>query len=470
MKYYLPGLLFAILLRFVPNVSAQTIISNKLFSFGSYGRVGAGFSPDIEGNIGRSFNLNGMGSIGGRMEEADYVELIGALHFNPVIYSHDTTSINVQARVAMYSSKGQLIGNVPSTGYGGVAFALPELYAEANHIAGSDWSAWMGAKFFRGDDIHIADHYYFDDHSSQGLGIIFKSTTFSILFPGTVDTSSSVPPNFYVNIVDGTERLGLRGRSMLILEHVIPFDSARQKIKLLGEYHRLAAASEQDTVSILNYPAAGGWVLGVKHSISIRTKMKGSFNQSSVRYGRGIANGDDGGNSRTWLTYGAPDLSTNKFNNAYCLSLAEHLLLNVSPRYSVNGYAIYTMSHGAADSSHKAPDYFGREIFNRKSEYAVGIRNFWYVKNWFHLLTEVHYANRKDGDQQAAAMLKFSIVPTIVPTAQADPWARPHFRLIYSIAKYNQFAADNLYSPFLQEIGPVKWGQYIGIRAEWWIF
>lgn len=470
MKYYLPGLLFAIWLLCLPNVSAQTTISNKLFSFGSYGRVGAGFSPDIEGNIGRSFNLNGMGSVGGRMEEADYVELIGALHFSPVIYSHDTTSINVQARVAMYSGKGQLIGNVPSTGYGGVAFALPELYAEANHIAGSDWSAWIGAKFFRGDDIHIADHFYFDDHSSQGLGVIFKNTTFSILFPGTVDTSSSVPPNFYVNIVDGTERLGLRGRSMLILEQVIPFDSARQKIKLLGEYHRLADASGQDTISILNYPAAGGWVLGVKHIINIRTKMNGSFNQSSVRYGYGIANGDDGGNSKTWLTYGAPDLTTNKFNNAYCLSLAEHLLLNVSPRYSFNGYAIYTLNHGAADSSNKAPDYFGREIFNRKSEYAVGIRNFWYIKKWFHLLTEVHYASRTDGDQQAATMLKFSIVPTLVPSAKADPWSRPHFRLIYSIAKYNQFASDNLYSPFLQEIGHVEWGQYIGIRAEWWLF
>jgi hypothetical protein len=37
--------------------------------------VGAGFSPAIQGNIGRSLNLNGMGSIGGRMEEADTLNL-----------------------------------------------------------------------------------------------------------------------------------------------------------------------------------------------------------------------------------------------------------------------------------------------------------------------------------------------------------------------------------------------------------
>src|SRR4249919_2111488 len=93
-------------------------VTNKHFSFGSYGRVGAGFSPAIQGNIGKSLNLNGMGSIGGRMEEADYVELLTALHFKTENDKNDTTLINVQARIAMYSSKGQLIGNVSSTSYG----------------------------------------------------------------------------------------------------------------------------------------------------------------------------------------------------------------------------------------------------------------------------------------------------------------------------------------------------------------
>ena len=109
-----------------------------MFSFGSYGRVGAGFSPAIEGNIGRSLNLNGMGSIGGRMEEADYVELLAALHFKPEVLQRDTTIINVQARMALYSGKGQLIGNVSSSNsYGRVTLALPELYAEALNIMGS---------------------------------------------------------------------------------------------------------------------------------------------------------------------------------------------------------------------------------------------------------------------------------------------------------------------------------------------
>ncbi|HEX3078989.1 MAG TPA: hypothetical protein VHQ04_00940, partial [Puia sp.] len=66
------------LLTLLTNLSFAQTTTNKFFSFGSYGRVGVGISPNITGNVGRPFNLNGMGSIGGRMEEADYVELITA--------------------------------------------------------------------------------------------------------------------------------------------------------------------------------------------------------------------------------------------------------------------------------------------------------------------------------------------------------------------------------------------------------
>src|SRR3954470_21531876 len=140
-------ILYSALLSIYFEVSFSQTTTNKIFSFGSYGRVGAGVSPGITGNIGHSFNLNGMGSIGGRMEEADYVELIAALHFKAEGH-RDTTLINVQARMALYSGKGQLIGNVSSSStYGGITLALPELYAEALNIRGSKWSAWIGAKF-----------------------------------------------------------------------------------------------------------------------------------------------------------------------------------------------------------------------------------------------------------------------------------------------------------------------------------
>ena len=109
-------------------------------------------------------------------------------------------------------------------------------------------------------------------------------------------------------------------------------------------------------------------------------------------------------------------------------------------------------------------------LFNQKTDLSLGARGTWYVTDWFHLLHEFDLAWRKDGTQDVAQMTKFTVAPTLVPGAQRDVWARPHFRLVYSIAHYNKFAADNLYSAYLAQSGSRSWGHYIGIKAEWWIW
>src|SRR6186713_2648283 len=297
----------------------QAVTNNKHFSIGSYGRVGIARGDDIQ--YPRSLNLNGMGSIGGRMEEADYFELATALHFAPVGKTADTTSITIQSRMALYTTQGQIIGNVTSKSYGGITAALPELFAEARNIMGSPWSVWVGARFFRGDDIHIIDHFYFDDHSSQGFGIQYKNTQFSIMFPGAVDTASSLPPYFYLNIVNGTPVLGLRNRSVYILEHTIPIKTGY--VKLMAEYHRLFKGTLSDTTTSSNYPADHGYVLGVKYKKNITTTLPGSYYDAGVRFGEGIANGGDGGASKTFLTYGGPNLNTQKFKSAWSLAITQ---------------------------------------------------------------------------------------------------------------------------------------------------
>ena len=442
------------------------VISNKRFSLGSYGRAGIARGDNIQ--YPRSLNLNGMGSIGGRMEEADYFELAAALHFAPVSAGPDTTKITVQVRFAFYTTQGQIIGNVTSNSFGGITVALPELFAEARNINGSPWSVWVGARFFRGDDIHVIDHFYFDDHSTQGFGVQRKNTQFSIMFPASVDTTSSVPPYFYLNIVNGTPVLGLRNRAVYILEHVVPVQDGY--IKLMGEYQKLASGTLEDTTTNSNYPSDYGYVLGLKYKKNIATSLPGSFYDASIRYGKGIANGGDGGGSRTFLTYGGPNLRTQDFRNAWSVAVTGSLLWNVSASYSLNPYVIFTKSRGASDSLNMSEDYNGRLLFNRKTDFAVGARATWYIKDWLHLLHELNFASRKDGTQDPAQMVKFSIAPTIVPNGKRDVWSRPHFRLVYSVAHYNKFAADNLYSPYLAQTGSKRWGHYFGVKTEWWLW
>src|SRR5678815_4731115 len=81
------------------------VVISKNFSIGGYGRVGIARGDKIQ--YPRSLNLNGMGSVGGRMEEADYFELATALRFAPVTGSVDTTNITVQTRLALYTTQGQ---------------------------------------------------------------------------------------------------------------------------------------------------------------------------------------------------------------------------------------------------------------------------------------------------------------------------------------------------------------------------
>lgn len=442
---------------------SQVVITNTNFSMGTTGRIGIGMSPNGEGMQWKPLNLSGQGSLAGRMEQYDYMDLLPAIHFTPKSERKDTTSVTFQVRLGMYSQNGQFMGNVSSRSPEGLTFILPETYVEAKNIMGSDWSAWVGVRFRRYDDIHICDYFYFDDHSAQGAGFSYKNTEFAVYMPSSSDSSGVYPYNYQVT-VEGATNPAIRQRMVFVGEHTMKLNKSNS-IKLLGEYHYVSENSENTDYS---YPSDYGWVLGAKLNSAISTKISGSFNQFAVRFGSGIANGGDNGNTWTWATYGAPN-EKGKYTGAYSLAVVEHFLLNLHKNFSINGYGIYTNSKGGASSSHKATFFDKREIYNRKTDFVVGARTMYYAKKWLHLINEVHYATRKDGNDPTASMWKFSFAPTIVPLGKKNAWCRPHIRLVMSAAKYNDYAKNNHYSPYLQ-LNNNSWGTYIGIKTEMWLF
>lgn len=457
----------AILLLISQVTYAQIVITNKKFSFGTTGRIGAGYSPNADGKTGRQLNLNNQGSLGGRMDQGDYVDFLPAFHFTPVAGgdSARSTKIDMQARLSFYSG-GTFLGNVDTKSNQGMIVALPEAFVEARNIMGSDWDVWAGSRWLRYDDIHIADYFYFDDHSATGWGVKHKNTRFSMFFPAVIDTAASnSTPYSYTNIISGAKNLIYRQREVFVLEHTIPFKN--NSLKLMAEFHHV---DETGKNAVEQYPADNGWVIGAKLNTGIKTLLPGSLNQFSVRYGSGIANGGDNGNTQTWRTYGAPDAQTQTYKGAYSFTAVEHVLFNLSNRWSLNGYAVFTASKGGSDSNNKAVDYYKREIFNRKSEFNTGVRATYYFNNWFHILTELHYGVRKNGTQDPASMVKLVLAPTIVPTAERSVWARPHIRLIAELSRYNDEAMKTLYSPFLLHSGAKRYGTYLGVRTEWWVF
>jgi len=444
------------------------------FSIGSYGRVGVDWSFENGGSIGRRLNLNNMGSIGGRLEEQDYLEVAPIFHFKP-FQDDDPTLIKVQTRFSVYSRSLSLFGNSSTSSLGGLTIALPEIYAEASQINGKDLSVWIGSRFDRNGEVQIADHFYFDDHSGQGFGIGYKNTRFSSVFVSSTDTTSDVPPYFYLNIGDGVANIALRQRVVFVLEQDFQIVDG-QVLTGMFEYHRMGDAQNDakpepydESGIILNYPSDYGLVFGLKLQSVISKTNASSFNHFSIRYGSRIANGGDGGHSKTWMTYGAPDLEALNFAGAYSLSLVDEIKFDITEQNNLNAYLIYTKSKGAADSNHKATTFLGREIYNRKHDFSVGFRDVHFIGAKFHLISEFHYSQRKDGENDTYAMQKVSLAPTFVPTGERTTGARPHFRFVWSLAHYNKAAKENLYSPYLQFVGQKNWGYYFGVKMEWWI-
>ncbi|MDW7691826.1 carbohydrate porin [Flammeovirgaceae bacterium SG7u.111] len=460
----------ALMLLAVP-LYAQPIAVNNItqnFTFGSYGRIGASWTPENLSSIGRRLNLNNMGSIGGRMEEQDYLEFAAGYHMKPVV-AGDSVQINIQLRTSVYSRSLSLFGRSSTSSAGGLTIALPEMYLEAKDIFRKGLNMWIGARLYRGPDLHMADYWYFNDHSGQGFGIEYKKNRFHMNFVSETDTSSNVPPYFYVNIKTGTPSLELRERVVMTYERDIT-PNKDNLITLLGEFHRLSDPGQTnigDTL-VIDYPADFGWVLGARHQRTLNGFLPGSFNHFSVRYGKRIANGGDGGNSQTFLTFGAPDFDTDDFERAYSWHIVEQVLLNLTKKFSLNAYGIYNQSRGAAPTKGESETYFGRKVFNYKEDLTFGVKGVNYISDYFHWQTELHYSQRKDGEQDWYRMWKLSLVPTVAVRGERSVWSRPHLRFIYSLARYNDLARDNLYSPYLGLVGAEKWGHYFGVRAEWW--
>jgi maltoporin len=229
-----------------------------------------------------------------------------------------------------------------------------------------------------------------------------------------------VPPYFYLNIKTGCPSLALRGRWLYALEQDIQLNQKNQ-LTLLGEYHRLQDATDEDlpdSLDYLNYPGDFGWVIGFRINTLMPNMLEGSYNNFAVRYGARIANGGDGGLSRTYLTFGAPNLETESFEKAYSWAIVNNTLLNFSDKVSLQSYLIYTNSKGAAASNNEAPTYFGKYIFNKKEDFTIGGRLTNYITDKFHFLSELHYSQRRDGTQPLYTTVKAGIYPSFVPTGE----------------------------------------------------
>ncbi len=443
-------LLPALVLSVAPSSASASLLADRL-ELVMYGRVGAAWTPSGRYIQGRTFNLTGS-PIGGRFEEGDYFEPTVKLHLLEKKEDPEAAYVDVVMTPSMFAANGLFAGVFSNRFSQTLQIELFQAYVEAGNVLLPRLRVWAGARFYRGADVHIADYYYFNNLTSQGAGIAYGPLDVAMLL------QTSATGSQYNFDVDGDGRLDLRRQRTVFVGQYVHKVDAGHSFHFLGELHllpglraRVADGTEREL------PSDFGWVLGAKAHLDLGN---GSFNDLALRYGSRIANGGRAG-GQTWDTFGLPSLN-GQFTNAAGVEVVDHFLYNVSSLLSLNAYGILQWNQGSSGLR-----------TDKSLNFAVGARSTLYLHDNFHLINEATYQGLRPGGGPLATATKLSIVPTFVPTGERSVWARPHFRLIYTIAFYDQNAREALTAPYLQTVAAgvasvPSVGHFIGTRAEWW--
>ncbi|MCU0417712.1 MAG: carbohydrate porin [Cytophagaceae bacterium] len=426
------------------------------FSLSSYGRLGISTSLRNE-QYGVRLNLLNQGSIGGRHEENDYIEVAGTAHISQLMQLPRTApNIQLILRWQFFSGSNTLI-------FSNTQSVLGEAYILVDSIATKKqryFSLWMGQRYYRYHYSPITDYFYFNNSTAQGVGIAFTKLKVALL---TV-VPQNTPGSPYGDILAPDFQ-----RIMANIQYRIPLAN-RSYLDVLGEVHS-HVLKIIDSIGFTYTPPDIGWVIGALWYTPMSERHSNSI---SLRYGAGIANGpgDDNWSSRTYVTYGNPN-DKGLYAGAYGINIVDQWKYKATDKYEVEAYAIYRYAQGAAKPTYL--ESFTRE--NKKQDVSLGLRHTYFISDRVHLLSEVHWQTRQYvtaldsvGQDKAlgwAQMTKVSIIPTFVPTGKRDAAARPHIRLVYSIAFYDTTARTYQLSDYLRSHPDKKVGMYLGIKTEW---
>jgi maltoporin len=442
----------ALLSQAVPARAQADLLSERV-QFSMYGRVGLGWTPSGEFIHGRTLNLTGS-SIGGRLEEGDYLEPSVKVHLLKPGATAEAAYADAVVTPAMWAKNGLYIGVTSNRFDETLEVELGEAYVTAGNVLAPGLKFWGGERFYRGTNVYLADYWYYNNLSAQGAGVQYGPLDVAVL----LQTSGTDRMYNLDDDGDGVDDGAMdvrRQRTVLVGQYTQALP-AGHSAQLLTELHVLPRATAEATMDGEEraLPSDHGWVVGLKGHLDLG---HGSFSDLSVRYGARIANGGRGG-APTWVTFGDPG-EDGRYEGALGIEVVEHALVNVSPLLALNGYGVLHYGEGGSGAR---DDKF--------TDYAVGAQSTLFLHDQFHLVNEASYQGYRlgDGDPFGNAV-KLSIAPTLVPGGKRDVWARPHLRIFYTVAFYDDEAVDKLYSPYLQTVGPESVGHYLGTRVEWWM-
>ena len=383
----------------------------QALDFNGYVRSGVGESTASESQA--CFQLPGAASkfrLGNECEQ--YAEL--GLRQN-LFTMDDGSVLSVEGMAALYNE----YDHTPKfTGDHGFA-RLVQAYAEWSNIAAlNNGSLWAGRRFYKRNDIHISDFYYWNQ-SATGAGIEnveIGGLQYSYAFSRKDSVFQENYPNRHDFNVGG-------------------FDTNPD-----GEL--------QFGVSYIADPDRGdsnsGWSVTAQHE---QIGFLGGSNTFAVQYGEGPGTG---------LGY-TGDVTLDE--SAKSWRVVEFFDWQVTPRFGGQFQVVYQKDkrQGGGDQ-----DWI-----------SLGVRPVYALTEEFKLVAEVGH-DQIDAEAGTRKLTKFTIAPTWSPAGPGF-WARPEFRLYYTYAQWNDAAqeAANLMAAgsALSEtgaFGTAQHGSNFGVQVEYW--
>lgn len=420
------------------------------FAFGSYGRVGA--ATDARGQTGRQLNL---ATHGPRLGEGPYVETDLYYRLRPF----GDVQLNTVLTLAFTEQLFHFSGDFDSM------IALRNLYLEGVDLGIRGLALWVGSRMYRGDDIYLLDFWPLDNLNTLGGGVSYRHRRLLVAWHIGVNRLKDLyqyqeAPVPGLNNTSETVVLLDRQRMITSLkaEHQFGGQDGRlgAKVKLYAEIHAIGSGTlnahlpemEQEEL-----PADFGYLLGLQAGLW-------NFGPRShvnlfLRWATGLA---------AYGEFAIPfGLDTDKRAKN-----ARELLVALSGNYElqrwfaiqVGGYLRYFRD---ADAN--------KYDWDDGWEFVGVLRPHVFFTRLLGLAMEFSYQGRMPAGlnpythtKQNPGITKLSVLPLL--TFGKGTYARPQFRLIYTLTHQNQ-AARLSWNP-MDPRRDITIGHYLGIQAEWW--
>ena len=386
-------------------------LSASALEFAGYLRSGVGNS--LNGGKQSCFKLPGAEA---KYRLGNECEQYAELELRQDVYSFDDGSVlSVDGMASLYN---QYDRQLTFQGDNGSA-RLPQLYAQWSNLPSlNGGSLWAGRRYYKRNDIHISDFYYWNQ-SATGAGIE------DVLIGGLKYSYA------------------LSRKDNLYQENYV----TRHDFNVAG-FNTNPGGELEFGLSYLDKPerteAHSGWAITAQH---VQTEFLGGKNKLAVQYGEG---------SGTGLGY-TGDYRLDNSSKRY--RIVEFFDWQVTPRFGGQIEAVYQKDF--------RPDGGNQEWL------SLGVRPTYAITEQFKLVTELGHDQVKAADG-TRKLSKFTFAPTWSPKGPGF-WTRPEVRLYYTYASWNaaaQRAANELDAGSALSdtgaFGTARHGSNAGLQVEYW--